>query len=234
MATRNIVPRATGEGSIGTSAKPWGTVYADDAAVTNNITAGTFTGNLTGNVTGTASGNLPLTGGTMTGDVEFYDNLFLGSPADETDSSQKSIFAGLYSNKTSPHNYGGITFVNEVIGTEQPKTLISAGNGTNRNYLTLYGNATGGLSYNGGSFTDGTFITTRSVTTGAKPASGSSITAPTVSGYQFVCWFASTSNNAILASYINPATSQTANLWYIGTAGNNVTFTCTALYVRKW
>ncbi len=62
MATRNIVPRATGEGSIGTSAKTWGAVYADDAAVTNSITAATFTGDLTGNVTGDVTGDL-------TGDV---------------------------------------------------------------------------------------------------------------------------------------------------------------------
>ena len=67
MATRNIVPRATGEGSIGTSAKTWGAVYADDIAITNNITAATFTGNLNG----TASGNLPLSGGTMTGAIKY-------------------------------------------------------------------------------------------------------------------------------------------------------------------
>ena len=55
MATRNIVPRATGEGSIGTSAKTWGAVYADDIAVTNTI-VGNVTGNLTGDVTGDVTG----------------------------------------------------------------------------------------------------------------------------------------------------------------------------------
>ena len=30
MATRNIVPQAAGEGGIGTAAKPWGKVYADN------------------------------------------------------------------------------------------------------------------------------------------------------------------------------------------------------------
>ncbi len=60
MATRNIVPRATGEGQIGTSAKTWGAGYFDDISVTNA---------LVGDVTGTASGNLPLSGGTMTGSV---------------------------------------------------------------------------------------------------------------------------------------------------------------------
>lgn len=75
MATRNIVPRATGEGQIGTSAKTWSAVYANDIAVTNGVTASTFTGDLTGDVTGdvtgTASGNLALTGGTMTGAISF-------------------------------------------------------------------------------------------------------------------------------------------------------------------
>lgn len=49
MATRNIVPRATGEGQIGTSAKTWSAVYANDIAVTNGVTASTFTGDLVGN-----------------------------------------------------------------------------------------------------------------------------------------------------------------------------------------
>ena len=65
MATRNIVPRATGEGSIGTSAKTWGAGYFDDISVTNS---------LVGNVTGTASENLPLSGGTMTGALTINQN----------------------------------------------------------------------------------------------------------------------------------------------------------------
>jgi hypothetical protein len=33
MATRNIVPRATGEGSLGTSVKHWGNIYADNGTI---------------------------------------------------------------------------------------------------------------------------------------------------------------------------------------------------------
>ena len=62
MATRNIVPRATGEGQIGTSAKTWSAGYFNDIAVTNGVTASTFTGDLTGDVTGDVTGN-------VTGDV---------------------------------------------------------------------------------------------------------------------------------------------------------------------
>ena len=70
MATKNIVPRADGEGSIGTSAKKWGNVYADNITVTTGLTASTFTGDLTGDVTGNVTGN--VTGdlvGDVTGDV---------------------------------------------------------------------------------------------------------------------------------------------------------------------
>lgn len=38
MATRNIVPRATGEGSLGTSEKKWGAVYAGDATFSGTVT----------------------------------------------------------------------------------------------------------------------------------------------------------------------------------------------------
>lgn len=58
MATRNIVPRATGEGSIGTSAKTWGAGYFDDLTVTGQ---------------GSLSDYLPLAGGTMSGAINFSD-----------------------------------------------------------------------------------------------------------------------------------------------------------------
>jgi hypothetical protein len=38
MATRNIVPRANGEGSLGTSEKKWGSVYAGDATFSGTVT----------------------------------------------------------------------------------------------------------------------------------------------------------------------------------------------------
>ena len=92
-----------------------------------------------GTVTWLVSGYLPLSGGTMTGDIEFYDDLFLGSPADATDPSQKSNFAGLYSNKNDPHKYGGISFVNALVGSSRPQFNISAGDGTHRSFLVGFG-----------------------------------------------------------------------------------------------
>ena len=43
MATRNIVPRATGEGNIGTSAKNWLKGWFASIFVSGNITDGTKT-----------------------------------------------------------------------------------------------------------------------------------------------------------------------------------------------
>ena len=37
MATRNIVPRATGEGSLGTETKIWGNIYADNLHLSNPL-----------------------------------------------------------------------------------------------------------------------------------------------------------------------------------------------------
>lgn len=37
MATRNIVPRATGEGSLGTETKKWGNIYADNLHSSNPL-----------------------------------------------------------------------------------------------------------------------------------------------------------------------------------------------------
>lgn len=78
MATRNIAPRANGEGSIGTSIKRWlegwfGTVNAttvntSSVVATGNVSAGTYTGNgsaLTG--IGSGTGGVINTGSTTIG-----------------------------------------------------------------------------------------------------------------------------------------------------------------------
>ena len=167
---------------------------------------------------------LPLTGGTMTGNIKFT---IIDSIARSVDNSYLTIFGG------STYRKGAYMALSGKDRSGSSGNFdLTADDGTTTKKLV--GKPDGTLTWGDVSLTDGTFLTTRNVTTGLKPASGSSITAPAVSGYQFVCWVASASNNAVLTSYIIPATSQTANLWYIGTASNNVTFTCTALYVRKW
>lgn len=46
MATRNIVPRADGEGSLGTSAKAWGCIYADNAIIDGKPVSGMLVGSV--------------------------------------------------------------------------------------------------------------------------------------------------------------------------------------------
>lgn len=181
---------------------------------------------------------LPTSGGTMTGNI-----LVDGSNGQYEIIKSNVDSAGVCVSGGDVDNFSGASL--QLYGQNQSdyagrfylrasnKTSIDDTDPSHTN-VDLIGRPNGSLTWGGVSLTDGTFLTTRSVTTGTQPASGSSITAPNVSGYQFVCWVASASNNAVVVSYINPATNQTANLWYVGTAGSNVTFTATALYVRKW
>ena len=72
MATKNIVPRADGEGSLGTSAKKWGSIYTDnfnaDTLTLSSLTVDTLTvDTLTGTtITGTnITASDTLKGGTL-------------------------------------------------------------------------------------------------------------------------------------------------------------------------
>ena len=54
MATKNIVPRATGEGTLGTSTKPWGVVYVDsfpllDSTLATHNNGSGHSGGISGN-----------------------------------------------------------------------------------------------------------------------------------------------------------------------------------------
>ena len=157
MATRNFVPRADGEGSLGTSAKKWSAVHADNIY-------GNVTGNLTGDVTGNAdtattatnaanatndgNGNniattyLPLSGGTMTGDITLSGNRIIKNSSNEH---------GLLL-------YGGSTVVNGAVltlyGNNSLATsaydgsfLLRTGDGTSNK--DLIGRTDGTLTWNG-------------------------------------------------------------------------------------
>ena len=105
MATRNIVPRATGEGSIGTSAKTWGAGYFDDLTVTGQ---------------GSLSDYLPLAGGTMTGtDCEIKKanstgNLIIRGGTSATDGAYILLHGGAEST-----SYPGSCFVRATDGVNQ-------------------------------------------------------------------------------------------------------------------
>lgn len=193
-----------------------------------------------GTVTWVVDGYLPLSGGTMTGDIEFYDDLYLGSPLQESESGvwSKTEYPGLYSNKNNPHNYSGIAFYN--VEGERAKTLISAGDGTNRNYLTIFGDAEGGIVYNSASLTNGTFLTTRYVylIVSSSPTNNvGTLTAPAVSGYKFIGWFAVISSGGVFPCYAEEPSLQTTAIWvptsHLSVAAGKRAYGY-ALYVRQW
>ena len=187
------------------------------------------------------AGALPLSGGTMTGAISFDATGQIGyrattheTPANpckqlivsSTNIDQWSEEAGA---KMSLHTY-------DSTGTntkEDGGFSLVATDGTNSR--TLSGKPDGELVWGNVPITDGSFITVRRYETSGGPSSGTYITAPTVSGYQFVCWVASASNGTVRMTYISDPDGSTARVWYEGnTFGSNSTIRCYALYVRKW
>ena len=75
-----------------------------------------------------------------------------------------------------------------------------------------------------------------SVTKSIGKASGSSvaISAPTVSGYSFLCWISSATSGWVGATYVQNITSQNTNIWVAAPngsgTGNVIAF---ALYVKN-
>lgn len=100
--------------------------------------SGTLTGNVTGNVTGTASGNLPLSGGTMTGNIILSDNYANIA----TDATNKYLrFMNLdYNGGASLYLYGS-TYNSADAGS----FVFNAYDGTNRK--TLRGKSDGSLAW---------------------------------------------------------------------------------------
>lgn len=238
MATRNIVPRATGEGSIGTSAKTWGTVYADDIAVTNNVTASSFTGDLTG----TASENLPLSGGTMTGKISFSETGEIGYRATTHDAEPRPLRQLVVSSTDIDHwgNGGGGKIALHTYDDTQTNTLedggfeILASNGLSSGEKKLIGKPDGSLAWGGVQITDGTLLTKRIVSTPtitSSTSNGITVTPPTVSGYQFVCWVNTSSEGGVYGTYIGQVSNR---VWWLGSTPTGTHIDCTALYVRKW
>jgi hypothetical protein len=89
----------------------------------------------------------------------------------------------------------------------------------------------GGTSY--GVYHTGNAPIITSSKTVSMPANTSnlSVTAPTVSGYTFVCWLQPASNGHVTPACMSVPNSATTNLWqYGGTVTNARNFIVTALY----
>ena len=121
-----------------------GGTVSGDLAVTGDIT-----GNLTGNVTGLASGNLPLTGGTITNSIEFVDNSNnaagyvwengwgINIASDGTGGSDKGAWMTLNSRITNSVNQGN----------ELGNIVFTANDGVDSS--TLIGRPSGSLTWGG-------------------------------------------------------------------------------------
>lgn len=227
MATRNIVPRATGEGSIGTSAKTWGAGYFDNLAVTNIIT-----GNVTGNVTGTASGNLPLSGGTMTGTI--YQNSVVPIQRNTNDSY-------LQINGGNGTNNGGNIILFGKSESRAGSFRLNANDGNTTG--VLQGNADGTLTWNSKSILTKDNITTQEKTGSAFSANAGAVfsnasISVALSGYTpigIVGWEI-TGTNASYANITKAVLSgTTVNFSGRNTASSNVSWTpkATVLYVKN-
>lgn len=176
-----------------------------------------------GTVTWVVDGYLPLSGGTITGPIYNGAGVIIRRP-DNTGFTQ--INAG--TDDTSPY----ISMYGKSHTDSAGEINLRAINSTNDKRLQLKPN--GSMTWGGVSLTDGTFLTAKTTTVSARSGTPSySITAPAVSGYQFVCWVMSASNGNTYPTYIANATSSSATVWAINPT-NNTSIVCTALYVRKW
>ena len=169
------------------------------------------------------NGALPLSGGTMTGSI--YNGVgTIIRRSDNTGFTQ--INAGADDTSSYISMYG-------KSHTDSAGVInLRAINSTNDKRLQL--NPNGSMTWGGVSLTDGTLLTAKTTTVSARSGTSSySITAPSASGYQFICWVMSASNGNVYPTYIANATSSSATVWAINPT-NNTSIVCTALYVRKW
>lgn len=108
---------------------------------------------------------------------------------------------------------------------------LLATDGTNAKELK--GNPNGDLTWGGVSITNGSFLTVRYVNVATNSGTlDYSISAPAVSGYQFLCWVMSATIGYVEYSYIEEAWSANTKVWVGNPQSGSVD--CTALYVRKW
>lgn len=118
MATPGIVPRANGEGSIGTSVKRWDKAYFNEADIANKVTAGGLA--TTGDIT--AGGKISAT--SVEGTNAEFDNLKVGS---------KTIIQSIIESRTNYYARPDIFKVNKTAITIPKDMLINIGG---KGYIT--------------------------------------------------------------------------------------------------
>jgi len=110
MATRNIVPRSTGEGQLGTTTKKWGNINALTGSF--GALSGSITGQqlilVSGSVSSTGSfGRLEIAGNSsFTGNVTIGGNINIGDADTDSITISSDLTSNLVPNADSTYNIG--------------------------------------------------------------------------------------------------------------------------------
>ena len=185
MATKNFVPRATGQGQIGTSSKKWLRHNAISGSFTH-VSASVFQvtdllGDISGSISSTGSfGRLEVAGNSsLTGDLTIGGNITIGDADTDSLSVSADLTSNLIPNASDSYNLGSATkrwnnlflsgsvsasggphsfFGNVGVGTTVPSQLLTvAGNISGSGNLDIDGNVTAsGDAYFGSSVGIGT------------------------------------------------------------------------------
>ena len=183
MATKNFVPRATGEGQIGTTAKKWSKHVAISGSYTylssSVLTFTSIGGDASGSITSTGSfGRLEVAGNSsLTGDLTIGGNITIGDADTDSLSVSADLTSNLIPNASDSYNLGSATkrwnnlflsgsvsasggphsfFGNVGVGTTVPSQLLTVAGNISGSKTLWVGNQSSYISSSNGSiFTTG-------------------------------------------------------------------------------
>ena len=183
MATKNFVPRATGQGQIGTTSKKWLRHNAISGSFTH-VSASVFqVTNLLGDISGSTSstgsfGRLEVAGNSsLTGDLTIGGNITIGDADTDSLSVSADLTSNLIPNASDSYNLGSATkrwnnlflsgsvsasggphsfFGNVGVGTTVPSQLLTVAGNISGSKTLWVGNQSSYISSSNGSiFTTG-------------------------------------------------------------------------------
>ena len=183
MATKNFVPRATGQGQIGTTSKKWLRHTAISGSFTH-VSASVFQvtdllGDISGSITSTGSfGRLEVAGNSsLTGDLTIGGNITIGDAATDSLVISADLSSSLIPDASDVYNLGSATqrwnnlflsgsvsasggphsfFGNVGVGTTVPSQLLTVAGNISGSKTLWVGNQSSYISSSNGSiFTTG-------------------------------------------------------------------------------